>query len=78
MEMPEGWHNCFDCDTSTDRGREYIDNALFLMKEMAETLNDLYYNDRYYDEDSDGEIRFKEELAMDDIEKILKKFNEWK
>jgi len=38
MDMPEGLKIAYEVDTSTDGGKERINFALNLMKEMAETL----------------------------------------
>lgn len=72
MEMPEGWKICLDCDTSTDGGRERIDKALNLMKEMAEALE---LASKHVDIIGSIDNGFAQTISIKDV---INKFKEWK
>ena len=71
MEMPEGWKKL---DSNIPEGGQYhrIEEALYLMEEMAEALKEITESLLPYAPHSD------EGIAVTKAEDALKKFKEWK
>lgn len=66
MEMPEGWRILKD-HSDHSSGISYLSEALDLMKEMAEAL-----------EQAEGAFTHNWAIDWNDITKVLQKFREWK